>query len=147
MASGVPHYNPFEEDSTSSTSTSYDNRSSKSEVVERQIRKLTEGIDFLCNFNPETSTREQRKMTRKYYAQGAARKYVYDEKGRYLADGADVCDCLDEACDGCHFPCPNCKSCKCGSQCRVHRKWTFETIEHDGKDLVVTNKYADQQPK
>lgn len=143
-AHNATQFNPSEDDSTSCTSFESGNRS---EVADRQIRKLTDGIDFLSDFNPETSSREQRKMTRKYYAPAAVRKNVYDEQGRYHANGADVCDCLEDACDGCHFPCPSCESHKCGTQCRVQRRWTYESIEHDGKDLVVVNKYAELQPK
>lgn len=115
--------------------------------MDRQIKKLTDAVDFLGNFNPETSTREQRKMARKYYTPSQMRKSVYDDQGRYSANGADICDCMDESCAGCHFACPTCQSHKCGPQCRVQRKWTYESIEHDGKDLVVVNKYADLQPK
>lgn len=108
--------------------------------VAKQLRKLAVGNEFMSDFDPETSTRERRKLSRKCYAQGPAKKYVYDEKGRYRSNGADACDCLDALCPGCHFPCPNCKSPKCGTQCRVHRKWAFEVVEHDGKDLVLTNR-------
>lgn len=81
-------------------------------------------------------------MTRKYYAPAPVKRYVYDERGRFATTGDDVCDCLDDACPGCHFPCPTCKNTKCGSQCRVNRRWTYELIEHDGKDVVITNKRA-----
>lgn len=95
------------------------------------------------DFDPETSIRERRKLTRKCYAQGPAKKNIYDEKGRYLSSGGDICDCLEETCPGCHFPCPNCKGNKCGGKCRINRKWAYETIEHDGKDVVYTNKQYD----
>lgn len=37
----------------------------------------------------------------------------------------DLCDCMDETCIGCFFPCENCKSTKCGHVCRVGRKWNY----------------------
>lgn len=110
-------------------------------VAEKRIRKLVEGAKFLSDFDPEKSIRERRKLTRKCYTQTTTSRNnnLFDEKGRYRTSSADVCDCLDNACPGCHFPCPNCKSAKCGSNCRVNRKWAFESIEHDGKDLVIKN--------
>lgn len=110
--------------------------------AEKRIRKLKEGIKFLSDFDPEKSTRERRKLTRKCYT-GSKNNHLYDEKGKYRSTGADVCDCLASGCPGCHFPCHSCKSPKCGTNCRVNRKWAFEMIEHDGKDLVITNKNID----
>lgn len=111
----------------------------QAKIVEKRIRKLTEGIQFLDDFDPEKSTRERRKWTRQCYTRNSP-KSLFDEKGQYRNTGLDVCDCLNNGCPGCHFPCNNCKSNKCGSMCRVNRKWAFESIEHDGKDLVVNNK-------
>lgn len=139
--------NHTSEDDSSQSNASDQRRLSRSSTsievgaVDRQIRKLTEG-QFLSDFNPETSSREQRKMSRKYYAPGPVKRYLYDDKGRYTSTGDDICDCLEDDCPGCHFPCPTCKSPKCGSQCRVNRRFTYELIEHDGKDVVITNKRA-----
>lgn len=111
-------------------------------MVEKRIRKLTEGTKFLSDFDPEKSTRERRKLNRKCYTivSGSRLNNLYDEKGRYRCDGSNDCDCLDPQCSGCHFPCPLCKSSMCGPVCRTNRKWTYESIEHDGKDLVYKNK-------
>lgn len=117
-------------------------------LVEKRIRKLVAGSKFLSDFDPEKSTRERRKLTRKCYTQtpSARSLNVYDEKGRYRSNGGNICDCLDNHCTGCHFPCPNCKSPKCGTACRANRKWAYECIEHDGKDLVIKNKNLDFKP-
>lgn len=114
----------------------------------RRIRQLVEDSK-LSDFDPEKSAREKRKLTRKSYAESnqtqRGPQSMFDEKGRYRSNGADICDCLDNTCPGCHFPCPNCKSTKCGTVCRVNRKWPFESIEHDGKDLVIRNKILDNK--
>lgn len=112
----------------------------------RRIRQLV-ADSKLSDFDPERSTREKRKLTRRSYAESNHQRgpsSMFDEKGRYRANGADICDCLDNTCPGCHFQCPTCKSTKCGSFCRVNRKWAFDCIEHDGKDLVIKNKFIDK---
>lgn len=57
---------------------------------------------------------------------------LYDEDGLMLSTGRDVCDCLDIDCVGCHFPCPKCRSEKCGGECRCNRKWVYEYVESEG---------------
>lgn len=116
-------------------------------MADRRIRQLV-ADSKLSGFDPEKSAREKRKLTRKSYAESHQTQRgpssMFDEKGRYRSNGADICDCLDNTCPGCHFPCPSCKSTKCGPFCRVNRKWPFETIEHDGKDVVIRNKNLDK---
>lgn len=74
---------------------------------------------FLEDFDPEQSSRERRKLSRKNYNGPSNRSTgLFDERGRYRTNAANVCDCLDESCVGCHFPCPVCKSNKCASPCR-----------------------------
>ena len=34
---------------------------------------------------------------------------VYDDKGLLIDSKLDLCDCLEELCPGCHFPCPKCR--------------------------------------
>ena len=60
-------------------------------------------------------------------------KKVYDSKGVLLHNRRDMCDCLTEDCPGCHFPCPKCKSSKCGHECRRNRMWEYDSVEVDGE--------------
>ncbi|XP_055627623.1 ARL14 effector protein [Toxorhynchites rutilus septentrionalis] len=106
-----------------------------------QLKKLETDPKFLANFNPETSRREKRKLNRKSTPLVVPKTTgIYNEKGIHRDSGRDMCDCLDLGCSGCHFPCQCCGSAKCGPHCRVTRKWMYETIEHDAKDLVIKNK-------
>lgn len=68
---------------------------------------------------------------------------VYDSKGLLIANGCDVCDCLDIECMGCFYPCPGCGSRKCGVECRCNRKWLYEQVEVEGGE-IIRNKYASQ---
>ncbi|XP_026738828.1 ARL14 effector protein isoform X1 [Trichoplusia ni] len=68
-------------------------------------------------------------------------KNIYNERGLITVTGKDLCDCLDETCPGCHFPCSKCNSNKCGLECRVNRKWMYDKIEIEGNDFVVKNDY------
>lgn len=63
---------------------------------------------------------------------------MYDEAGRLLENSLDICDCLENDCPGCHFPCPKCGSEKCGSECRCERRWTYEQVEVEGTSLKFT---------
>lgn len=44
-----------------------------------------------------------------------------DKKSLPIED--DFCDCGNEDCPGCFFPCESCQSYKCGHQCRIGREW------------------------
>ena len=57
---------------------------------------------------------------------------MYDDTGKLLDDSRDVCDCLEEDCDGCHFPCLKCDSTKCGHECRCSRRWIYEQVQIEG---------------
>ncbi|XP_063800495.1 ARL14 effector protein isoform X1 [Pseudophryne corroboree] len=95
-------------------------------------------------FTPETSTREKRRLTK---ASGSDRQLipsknkVYDNHGILLANGMDLCDCLDEDCMGCFYSCRKCGSNKCGVECRCDRKWLYEQIEIEG-GITIRNKHA-----
>ncbi|KAK7865381.1 hypothetical protein R5R35_001868 [Gryllus longicercus] len=99
-------------------------------------------LKFMENFDPEQSNREKRKLTRKIYTGGRRKaNSLYDEKGILISNGKDLCDCLEESCPGCHFPCPKCRSPKCGHECRVNRKWAYDSVEIEGTNEVIHNKY------
>ncbi|KAJ9582400.1 hypothetical protein L9F63_003253 [Diploptera punctata] len=114
-----------------------------SERLTAALRRLTQNdnMKFMENFDPERSNRERRKLTRKIYTGGRKQSNVYDEKGVIMTLEKDLCDCLDEQCPGCHFPCPKCRSCKCAHECRQNRKWMYDSIEIEGTDEVIRNKF------
>lgn len=58
---------------------------------------------------------------------------TYDSRGRIRETKRNVCDCLDNHCAGCHFPCKNCRSPKCGPDCRQNRYDYTARIRIDGK--------------
>ncbi|KAH8272028.1 hypothetical protein KR018_007035 [Drosophila ironensis] len=93
-----------------------------------------------CNGESTIETeRNKRKVKRKALYYG---KYsVYDEYGNIRYNGFDVCDCMNEDCEGCWYECRSCGSTRCGPQCRVNRKFFYESIVYDGKDLSISNKY------
>lgn len=93
---------------------------------------------FMENFDPDTSLRERRKLSRRI---GVRRPpgALYDESGVHIETYVDLCDCLQRTCTGCHFPCPKCKSQKCGIECRVNRKFMYDQIEYQGCDTTVKN--------
>jgi len=64
---------------------------------------------------------------------------LYDNKGVLIQFGLDLCDCLEDDCPGCHFPCPKCRSPKCGHECRVNRKWQYDSVELDGIPGTLRN--------
>lgn len=107
-------------------------------AVTGELKHLETDPKFFANFNPGTSRREKLKQTMK--SKLSETKGMYDNRGIHCESGRDMCDCLDLSCPGCHFPCPSCRSPKCGPHCRVSRKWMYETIEHDAKSNVITNK-------
>lgn len=93
---------------------------------------------FMENFDPETSSRERRKLTRKITPRRVPGA-LYDENGVHITTDVDLCDCLNVNCPGCHFPCKKCNSKKCGVDCRANRKFIYEEIEYHGYDFFVKN--------
>lgn len=43
----------------------------------------------------------------------------------------DLCDCLLTKCAGCFFPCPKCKSTKCGPSCRRNRSFKYICVTYE----------------
>ncbi|KAF7266430.1 hypothetical protein GWI33_020261 [Rhynchophorus ferrugineus] len=87
-------------------------------------------------FNPDLSQRERRKISKKFTSPAVKRPAgaIYDDKGRHISTGVDLCDCLNEKCPGCWFECLKCESTKCGIECRVFRKYLMDTIEYHGSE-------------
>ncbi|XP_038663810.1 ARL14 effector protein-like isoform X3 [Scyliorhinus canicula] len=97
----------------------------------------------ITEFTPETSRREKRKLQTKPSNQSNAdrqtmpiKSKVYDSQGLLIYSRLDRCDCLDEDCLGCFYPCPICGSQKCGVECRCDRKWLYEQIEIEGGEVI-----------
>nr|CAD7574236.1 unnamed protein product [Timema californicum] len=120
--------------------------------ISQALKKLTfnQNMKFMENFDPEQSNRERRKLTRKITtsvvgtAVSAGKRFissVHDEHGYLSAYGKDLCDCLEEACQGCHFPCTKCRSVKCGHECRTNRKYCIESIEIEGMGVILKNEF------
>ncbi|MBN3325012.1 AL14E protein, partial [Atractosteus spatula] len=92
----------------------------------------------------EPSRREKRRQSKQPSSDrppSNAKSKVYDSQGLLIANGRDLCDCLDPECLGCFYPCPECGSQKCGVECRCDRKWLYEQVEVEGGE-IIRNKYA-----
>ncbi|XP_066273432.1 ARL14 effector protein-like isoform X3 [Branchiostoma lanceolatum] len=134
--------NPAEE-KTTVTEEVLDESGKALPILERTLQHLQfrNPGPMLQDFDPEKSEREKRKLTRmvqqqKQKAKSSQRdkhkkRCVYDEAGVLISDGRDLCDCLEQDCPGCHYPCPKCGSEKCGAECRCNRKWHYEWIESE----------------
>ncbi|KAL3273057.1 hypothetical protein HHI36_014512 [Cryptolaemus montrouzieri] len=114
-------------------------------LAKDSLTKRLEAEKFLGNFNPETSIRERKKLSRKINPPSTVRKppgALYDENGILISTGDDLCDCLNDECTGCFFECTKCNSQKCGLECRVHRKFMYDQIEFHGYDTIFKNPLA-----
>ena len=139
-----------------------DNLEHQGEQVEGEAKKLIESLQFknpgpqlksFSEFDPETSARELRKISRLIFdtagstttakgkgrtgrkAKADTRPALHDADGRLISNNVDLCDCQDENCAGCHFPCSSCGSEKCGTECRCSRIWTY------CKDVITTDSF------
>ncbi|XP_069820682.1 ARL14 effector protein-like isoform X5 [Dendropsophus ebraccatus] len=72
----------------------------------------------------------------RYYSTNKVSVKKYDKNGKLLCNNQDLCDCLEERCQGCFYPCPKCNSNKCGPKCRCNRKWVYERIESEAGDII-----------
>ncbi|XP_049826629.1 ARL14 effector protein-like [Aethina tumida] len=59
---------------------------------------------------------------------------LFDKRGVHIKSGTDLCDCLIPDCVGCFFDCPKCGSPKCGTTCRVNRKFIVTSVEVEGNN-------------
>lgn len=59
------------------------------------------------------------------------------------ADGSsnDICDCQNQKCLGCHWPCSKCGSQKCSFKCRNYRNQVIQCVEHLGIDKKDYNPF------
>lgn len=116
------------------------------EKIVKWDKDLLANTRFLDDFNPKNSQRERNKRYNITKSSKQTNKLVkkkstsmYDEQGRIRLTKEDICDCFDIKCPGCHFPCMDCKSPKCGIHCRVNRKWAYNSIDFDGRNQSVPN--------
>ncbi|XP_049826514.1 ARL14 effector protein-like [Aethina tumida] len=65
---------------------------------------------------------------------------LFDKYGVHIKSGTDLCDCLTPDCVGCFFDCPKCGSPKCGTTCRVNRKFIVTSVEAQGKSYNYKRK-------
>merc|ERR1712018_986638 len=121
-----------------------------------QICKEAECKRFSCeileSFDQRSSRREKKKNQNINYRESGKGKSknvnIYDEKGVMKFCKKDLCDCMDDECPGCHFPCPKCRSNKCGHECRQNRKWMFDCVELDGiPGTLKENPYSKEYQK
>ncbi|XP_069820679.1 ARL14 effector protein-like isoform X2 [Dendropsophus ebraccatus] len=116
-------------------------RAQKQLQIEKQLKCLAfqNPGPQVADFNPET--RKQKKKAymsqmNRYYSTNKVSVKKYDKNGKLLCNNQDLCDCLEERCQGCFYPCPKCNSNKCGPKCRCNRKWVYERIESEAGDII-----------
>ncbi|XP_065291357.1 uncharacterized protein [Dermacentor albipictus] len=115
-------------------------------TTERQLRNLRvenpEFSDVLSSLDVQSQHREKRRVTKKVKSFDAANYKArpqrhYNARGIHIKSNKDACDCLQDDCPGCHFPCPKCGSQKCGDECRCNRNYVYEQIEVEGHPDVI----------
>ena len=112
----------------------------KMKQVERQLKRLAfKNLGpQMASFNPEIrqqQKKEQMSKMKEFFSPKRAVK-KYDRKGRLLVNQADLCDCLNEECPGCFYPCSKCKSTKCGPPCGGNRRWVYTTILDESGEVI-----------
>ncbi|KAL3093216.1 hypothetical protein niasHT_022666 [Heterodera trifolii] len=99
---------------------------------------------------PSADRRSMRKRTAKkdgshsdVQTRSAKSKLRYNNKGRLVLPSrteVDLCDCLDQKCNGCQYQCKKCGGNKCSYACRVNRTTFIEHIDTlGGIDDEFTN--------
>ncbi|XP_040191761.1 ARL14 effector protein-like [Rana temporaria] len=117
-------------------------RVQKQSQIERQLKCLAfqNPGPQVADFNPETRKQKKKaymsQMNGYYSATNKASVKKYDKKGKLLCNNKDLCDCLEEICQGCFYPCPKCDSTKCGPECRCNRKWVYDRIQTETGRII-----------
>ncbi|XP_053313639.1 ARL14 effector protein-like isoform X2 [Spea bombifrons] len=109
--------------------------------IERQLKCLAfqNPGPQVADFNPETRNQKKKvymSQMNGYYSTNKVSLKKYDKKGKLLCNNRDLCDCLEENCQGCFYPCPKCNSRKCGPECRCNRKWVYDRIQTESGDVI-----------
>lgn len=108
--------------------------------VERQLKGLTfqNPGPQVANFNPKIRQQQKKEQMSKKKELSSPKPETkkYDRKGRLLVNQADLCDCLDEDCLGCFYPCPKCNSTKCGPTCRCSRRWAYTSMLDESGEVI-----------
>ncbi|XP_034651555.1 ARL14 effector protein [Drosophila subobscura] len=102
---------------------------------QRQTKKGESNDDNVANESEKNKRRGKKRG--QHYGKNSA----YDEYGIIRYNGLDICDCMSAKCDGCWYECQCCGSTRCGPTCRANRKFFYEGINYDGKDLSITNQF------
>ncbi|KAM4808224.1 ARL14 effector protein-like [Rhinophrynus dorsalis] len=109
--------------------------------VERQLKCLAfqNPGPQVADFNPETRKQKKKACMSQmngYYNTNKVSLKKYDKQGKLICNNRDLCDCLEESCQGCFYPCPKCNSTKCGPECRCNRKWVYDRIQTEAGVVI-----------
>ncbi|KAH8373026.1 hypothetical protein KR009_010526 [Drosophila setifemur] len=111
----------------------------------KEKRKIKRNLDLeekqhkrLCRYQED---KQHKRLGRDQEDKRRGKRTAYDEYGYIRMNGLDICDCMNVECEGCWYECRSCGSTRCGPQCRSNRKFFYEGIDYDGKDLSITNTY------
>lgn len=110
----------------------------KSENSKENEKKKNQKIGSKINQDNEILGKRVPKKRTTYDTTKLNGEAFYDCNGITIKGEQDICDCLRSGCPGCHFPCKQCSSHKCGNKCRVFRNWYYEKVEYEGtNDILV----------
>ncbi|XP_017078910.2 ARL14 effector protein [Drosophila eugracilis] len=104
-------------------------------------RNLRQRQRKICVTNEDVRTNSEKSKKKGKKGHNIGKNSVYDEYGIIRFNGLNICDCMNQECGGCWYECRNCGSTRCGPQCRSNRKFLYEGVTYDGKDLSISNKY------